>query len=903
MDSGAVLTVDQKDRRAVLRMTLEGARPHPDVEGCAQLAAYSNYFIGKDESKWRTHVPLFEHVRYRDAYPGIDLVFHGQAQTLEYDWIVAPGADPRAIRMVFGGASKTRIEDTGDLVLEIAGIEIRQKRPHIYQDGREIAGRFIRRGDAIGFELDAYNRGQTLTIDPVLSYASYLGTASLDTGISTAIDPKGFLLLQGNTNAPAFPAKNGIFSTAPNTNRYPYVAKIDPTATGSASLVWVTVLGGSVYDAATALSTDAQGDALVTGWTHSSNFPVRNAFQSSMASTNMCKVPTGGSGPCPDAFVTKIASTGDTLVYSSYLGGDHADEGYAVAIDSSSNAWISGYSTSDNFPVTPNAYQRKLNGLQNGFIVGISPAGQRFYSTLLGGEKVEFVFGNAVDSQGNVYIVGQTTSSHYPVVNALQPTIASGADGFISKLNPSLSGAAALLYSTYVGGSGDRTELYSVVADAEGNIYATGGTNSPNYPVTPQSAIRAKFAGGLVVGDPNKQGILQDAVVTKINPALQGAAQLVYSTYLGGSHLDFGWSIAVDDKGHILVAGQTDSPDFPVTADGFLQIYSGAEFSSKAFVSMIDPTLKGAAGLIYSSYYGGSSDDITFSLALNATSLAIAGNSASPNTPVTPSAFQPENAGGLKDAFVALFDLTKSGPSIAAATNAASFLPAGGGAAPGEMVTFFGNLLGPATLVGSVLDSAGKLPTTVADCQVLINGTPAPIVYVWTKQTSVILPYELTPDIGQAHAVFAQVVCNGLAGNFFPLQIGGSAPGIFSAGNGQAAVLNSNGSPNSASNPAAKGSIVQIFATGEGVLAPAGEDGRIENGPVSSIPKPVLPVSVTFGGITSPQIPYAGVAPQAVDGLLQVNAQIPPNAPSGNIAIVLTIGSASSQTGLTIAVK
>ena len=174
-DSGAVLAVDQKDRRAVLRMTIAGARPHPQIEGSAQLAGYANYFTGNDESRWRTHVPLFERVRYHDTYPGIDLVFHGQAQTLEYDWVVAPGADPRAIRMSFRGANEMRIDATGDLVLEISGFEIRQKRPHIYQAGREIGGRFSRRGHAIGFEVDSDDPSQALTIDPVLSYASYLG--------------------------------------------------------------------------------------------------------------------------------------------------------------------------------------------------------------------------------------------------------------------------------------------------------------------------------------------------------------------------------------------------------------------------------------------------------------------------------------------------------------------------------------------------------------------------------------------------------------------------------------------------------------------------------------------------------------------------------------------------------
>ena len=239
-----------------------------------------------------------------------------------------------------------------------------------------------------------------------------------------------------------------------------------------------------------------------------------------------------------------------------------------------------------------------------------------------------------------------------------------------------MSGTAGLVYSTYLGGSGGLANFNVVAADGQGNIYVAGGTNAPNYPVTPQSAIGPKIGGAPNASDPNSQNLFQDAVVTKLNPALQGPAQLAYSSYLGGSAYEVAWGIGVDSKGRILVAGETDSPDFPVTADGFQQVYSGTQYSTKAFISMIDPSIQGAEGLVYSSYYGGSSNDVGFSLALNATSVAIAGTSASSNTPVTPSANQP-NAGGRGDTFVALFDLTQSGPASFAAVNAASFLPAG----------------------------------------------------------------------------------------------------------------------------------------------------------------------------------------------------------------------------------
>ncbi len=922
LDSGAVLGLNLKGRQAVLRMTVEGAKRHARIDATEPLGARANYFIGNDPAKWRTHVPLYARVSYHDLYPGIDLTFRGGGQSLEYDWILAPGADPRAIRMSFEGADHITIEEGGDLVLGMGDFQVRHKRPRLLQDGREVAGHFARRGSAIGFEVAGYDTTRPLIIDPVLTYASYLGGAEADFANGVAIDPQGALLLVGGTSSINLPAKNGLFLSPPNTNGYAMVAKFAPTASGADSLLWLSFVGGSYYEQGEAIATDSAGAVYITGYTESANFPTKNPFQPKFATTYNCTFAgingTDFTAPCDDAFISKLAPTGDMLIYSSYLGGEADDGGLAVFVDSAGIAYVAGFSGSPDFNTTPTAYQRKLNGALgssfNGFVAKVDPAGKLLYSTLIGGQGSDFARGVTVDSQGDVVLVGDTTSTNFPTANALKAGLSATRDGFVAELKTSLLGSAQLIYSTFMGGTGGNTSLRGVAVDTQGAIYAVGGTNSAQYPTTGQSttavALLPRVNAAPDPNDPNPLGLLQDAVVTKLNPAIAGQAQLIYSTYFGGSGYDDAYGVALDSAGKIVVAGATDSQDFPVTADGFQQVYSAAPFSPFAFIAKIDSSPQAPASVAYASYYG-VGDEIAYGVAVNATSIAIAGTAYAAGLPVTPGGFQQKFGGGgtvgsanvlIGDAFIAGFDTTKTGPIITAATNAASFAAAGQGAAPGEMVTFFGSNLGPSSLVGSVLDAEGKLPTTVEGCQVLADGNPSPIVYVWTNQTSVILPYELTPKIGSA-SIFVQIVCNGMAGNLFPLKIVGSAPGIFSAGDGQAAVLNANGSANSASNPAAKGSLVQIFATGEGVLSPAGVDGRIENGPVATIPKPVLPVSVTFGGILSPKLTYAAVAPDAVDGLLQVDAQIPSGVASGNVEIVLIVGNGQSPKGLNIAVK
>jgi uncharacterized protein (TIGR03437 family) len=910
VDSGGVLSVDQKNRRTVLRMKLEDARPHPKIEGTEPLAGKTNYFIGNDPSRWKRDIGQYGAVRYQDAYPGVDLLFHATAQTIEYDWIVSPGADPSQIRMRFEGASDIRIDSSGDLVLRIGDVEVREKRPRIFQgtqqDAKGIDGRFVRRGRAIGFEIASYDHSRTLTIDPVLTYATYLGGSGSivnvagDVASAVATDAQGNIIVTGTTYSANFPLQNGLYAY-PGTGSVlnAFVTKLNPSATGSASLLWSTYLGGS--DDSTqgyGVAADSQGSIYVTGNTSATQFPLKNAFQTSISTTSNCGTVEGEQVVCFVGFVTKFSSSGNEIVYSSYLGGIAGNDfPNAIAVSGAGSAWITGFTRSEGFPVAGNFIQGVLSSNQNGFVSEVSSDGSRLlYSTYLGGDQSDILNGIAVDSAGNAYVAGATESITFPTVNPYQAALPSQSQvaGVVAKINP--NARPSLVYSTYLGGAGAETELNAVAVDSAGHIYVGGQTQSSDFPVTANAVQTSAALGKGSAG-----------VVAELNPAAQGAAQLEYSTFLTGSYVDQVRGIGLDSARRVVVAGTTQSLLFPTTPDAFQRSYHGGIFSAKGFLSIIDPTVAGTNGLVYSTYYGGSANDRLNGLGMNpaGTGAAIAGKATSKDLFVTPSAYQLGLSNEYSNGLVAYFNFSQTGPIITAMVNAASFT-AGTIFAPGEIVTLFGSNLGPTVLAGAELDATGHLASTLAGCQLLVNHIPAPLVYVQANQVSAILPYELTPSIGNELLNYAQMVCNSVPGNVFEFIAGAADPAIFSAassGTGQAAVLNQDGSYNSEANPAAAGSIVTIFETGEGVLTPVGQDGRIETGALSTIPMPALPVIVTLGTTASPKITYAGVAPGEVDGLLQIDAQVPSGLTPGNVPIVVTIGKTASQSGLTIAVK
>jgi uncharacterized protein (TIGR03437 family) len=888
-----------------LRLRFDGANRTPEIDAEDALPGKTNYFLGSDPRRWRPDVPLFGKVRYRNLYPGIDAVFYGNPNDLEYDLELAPGADPRRIHLAFTGVKHLRIDPSGDLLLTVGDSEIRQHKPKIVQSGRTIDGHYVLLGrNRVGFSLTQYDRSAPLTIDPVLTYASYLGGSNSDTVNSVAMDTQGNIYIAGTVGSPDFPIAGGLNIPNPVTVTIPFVAKINPAGSGKASLVWSTLLGGSNYGGlAGTVTVDSSGNVYVGGITLSTDFPVRNAFQSA---PNCLP----GLADCASGFVIKLAPAGNQVIYGSYLGGGYNDGVFALAVDAGGALYFVGETGSPSFPVRGLPYQSRPSGGLDVFFGKISAdGGTLLYASLFGGEGKDTPQSLAIDSQGMVYIAGLTTSVALPVTqNAYQQSIMSSTQaGFIAKFDLTQPFQSGLVYSSYFGASNSATTaaINSIAVDFSGNLYATGATSDPAFATTP-GAAQTKF-GGSVSGDGN--GIIGDGFVAKLNLAAQGSAQLVYSSFLGGSGNESGNSIAVDSSGKILVAGITDSFDFPTTANAYQccvlkTVSTPVSPLLNTFLVRVDPTKSGAVGLLYSSYIGNSSSSTALtSMAINVSGsiAALAGNASSGNLPVTASAFQ-TSTGGPKavNPYVARFDFSQTGPQITAAANAASFLNSG--FSPGMLFTLKGAGLGTPATAGVQLDSTGRVATSVAGTQVLVDGVPAPLIYISDTQINAVAPYELASKTGQV--VFAQVVYNNVAGNVYPVLVTATDPGIFYSAGGQGAILNQDFGYNSATNPAAKGSYVSIYCTGEGQTIPAGIDGHVSNETADKLARPVAGVSLTIGGIPVPasDIVYAGAAPQNVAGVLQVTAKIPLAAASGNIPVVLTLGAQSSQTGVTVAV-
>ena len=655
----------------VLRMKLVGANPDPEVTGQEELPGKSNYFIGNDPSRWQTNISTYAKVRYKNVYSGIDMIYYGNRQQLEYDFVVAPGADPRNIRLAFPsrdepgspahsdalgwreGAVPIKIDDQGDLVLTAIGSQLRLHRPVVYQevDGsrQSVAGNFvIEDAGQVGFEVARYDMTRPLIIDPTLVYSTYLGGSSADEGIAIAVDSSGSAYVTGWTTSTNFPTTGSAFQAAKQgaaTSSDVFVTKLN--AAGSA-LVYSTYLGGgtsgsgtSTYasnDNGSGIAVDSSGNAYVTGTTQSTNFPTTaGAFQIANAGGTGCYTAASPTF-CADAFVTKLNPTGSALVYSTYLGGVDYDYGYAIAVDSSGNAYVTGSTFSTNFP-TLSPFQSAHasdSTRRDAFVTKLNAAGSGLsYSTYLGGNNSDGGTGIAVDASGNAYVTGYTFSTNLLVSsNAYQKVNGGGtsctgvacADAFVAKFNTNGTGS----YFTYLGGSA-ADGATAIAVDSSGNTYVTGYTSSSNFP-TSASAFQKTYGGS------------QDAFVTKLNSA--GSA-LLYSTYLGGSGNDQGNGIAVDSSGNAYVTGFTLSTNFPTLIP--FQAANGGNFD--AFVAKLNPALSGSASLIYSTYLGGSGNDYGYGIAVDSSGHAyVTGATPSTNFP-TLNPYQPAN-GGNYDVFV-----------------------------------------------------------------------------------------------------------------------------------------------------------------------------------------------------------------------------------------------------------
>jgi len=669
---------------AVLRMKLRNANPAARVTGVYELAGTSNYFIGNDPTKWRTNVPTYAKVKYEGIYSGIDLVYYGNQRQLEYDFIVAPGADPRRIAFDVRGAKRVHRDEHGDLVLKMSEGEIRWHKPVVYQekDGARqlVAARYaITNRNRVGFAVAEYDSSRPLFIDPLV-YSTYLGGSGYDSGFGIAVDSSGNAYVTGWTYSTDFPTMNPLQPTCgggcASNESDAFVTKLN--ASGSA-LVYSTYLGGSSADYGNGIAVDSSGSAYVVGATQSTDFPTTSgAFQT-----------TCGGNACAegwaDAFVTKLNASGSALVYSTYLGGSSTDYGNGIAVDSSGNAYVVGTTTSNDFP-TMNPLQPTYGGGGNGdaFVTKLNPAGSALvYSTYLGGSDSDDGYGIALDGAGDAYVTGMTYSTDFPTMNPLQASNAGGYDTFVAMLNSSGSG---LIYSTYLGGSVDDLGD-SIVVDSSGNAYVTGVTTSNDFPTTP-GAFQTTCSGNDCV-------TWSDAFVAKLNPS--GSA-LVYSTYLGGSGADAVSCIAIDSSGNAYVVGTTTSNDFP-TMNPLQPTFGGGYQDS--FVTKLNSS---GSALVYSTYLGGTGNDRGSGIAVDSADNAhVTGTTSSTNFP-TMNPLQQTYGGGQYDTFVAkIGSALSSATTIASSSNPSAF---------GQSVTFTATVTsqGSGTPTGSVTFSDGSTP-------------------------------------------------------------------------------------------------------------------------------------------------------------------------------------------------
>ena len=853
-----------------LRLSFAGANRAARPEPLEKQEARISYFVGKDPSLWRVGTPAFGRVRYRDVYPGIDLEFYGLRNRPEFDLIVHPGADPSRIRLELEGADSVKETASGELTAVAGGLPVQLRIPRVYQPGEpaeEIRGGFRTQADgSIGFVLGDHDPARPLIIDPVLTFSTLVGGTYGDNVYDVALDPQGNIYVAGLTHEIGFLHTPGSVTAPGGSLLHIFVAKLNPDGT---ELEYAAVIGGSAEDQARAIAVDAQGNAYLTGPTFSTDFPVTyNALQPKFAGGNT------------DAFVVKLSAKGSELLYSSYLGGRRQEFGEGIAVAADGSVFLAGSTLADDFPVLPDAQQPVKNSeTYDAFLAKMDlDTPTLLGSTFFGGADRDEIFDLALDPEGNVVVTGMTVSKDFPTTpGALQREHGGVTTAFVSKLTPDLS---EILFSTYLGGSTeDRGQ--TVAVDPAGDIYVGGRTLSADFPIT-LGAVQGRFVRGSLFGDGFAAKVSADG------------SQLIYSTYLGGASEDQVSGIAVDGTGQATVVGATGSPDFPLTPDALQGTITGLD---DLFVTRLSAD---GTRAVYSTLLGGEKSDRALGVAAAGPgAVVVAGTTVSPDFPPTDGALQTEvrgaEAGG--DALVLRLDhLFAPVFTSNALVNAASLQR--GPVAPGEIITIFGENLGPPNPVSAELTEDGLLSSNLGETRVLFDGVAGALVFAAEGQISAVVPYGVA---GRA-SVEVQVEFFGALSDPLTVAVTPASPALFtqnSEGWGPAAALNQDYRLNTVANPADRGSIVILFATGEGMTDQA-SDGALA---VTPLPQPLLPITVRVGGRPA-EVLYAGGAPGLVAGVMQINARIPDDAPAGDgVMVVVDAGEIAGARWVTLAVR
>ena len=715
-----------------------GGNPGTRIRGDGRLVVV-HHLGGATER----HVPAYERVRLVELYPGIDVAFHAQGRELEYDVIVAPGADPARFALTLDAGERAVRNDKGELVVAGNDGALVLKRPVAFQElngtRQAVASGFVLDGERIRIAVGAYDHAHPLVIDPVVSYATYIGGNSTEQGTAIAVDAAGNAYVAGYTQSSDFPLVNGYDRSIGRKGDVDvFVSKLNATGTG---LVWSTLLGGATgMDRAVGIAVDASGSAYVTGQTSSSDFPTTaSAWQKGTA---------GGGG-----FVAKLAPAGNALAYSTYVASATPS---SIGVDEAGNAFVAGSATSA-FATTPNAMQTTTNSSSGStaFVLKLNANGSApIFATFLGGSSGEDATSLAVDARGSVYVAGWTTSADFPVKNAFQPGKGSPKDGFVAKI---ASDGSQLLYATLLGGGLDDA-VNAIAVDAAGNAYVAGETYSNDFPVA--SGFQMTKAGRLLLNSS-----LGNAFVAKLSPS---GSTLVYGSFLGGEvctslceplfpvpqfRADVAYGVAVDHAGHAYVTGLVRSLTFPLVDSSSVRAQQDNEDSAfAAKVSIAGSRLLWSTFVRTGYTEGSSATRFPFgsatAVAVDASDAAYVTGDASDSThfPATPGAFQSSSV--TTAAIVAKFagapamTLTTSSATVDAQTPVTLTAVVQGAATSGSVAFFAdGGWLGAAALVGNratvsstlpvgihALTAVATLPGTSADSAPITQVVDVPLV-------------------------------------------------------------------------------------------------------------------------------------------------------------------------------
>jgi hypothetical protein len=637
---------------AALSLELVGSRSEPEIVGREALPGTVSYFTGPDPGGWQTSIPTYGAIRYRDVYPGIDLLFRGSAQAIEYDFVVAPGADPDDVALRFRGAERIRIDQSGDLVLQTAAGSLLHRAPTIYQtvggERQLVPGGYRLDGTRVNFELGAYDSDLPLVIDPLV-YSTFLGGTNAENDAVIAVDGTGRAYVAGMTASADFPTTPGAYDTTFNSPPFDvrddvYVSRLSPDGR---TLEYSTFLGGRSWDGAYAIALDDIGRVYITGETHDSvpgpDYPTTPGAYNTTHNGDV------------DVFVTRLSPNGASLEYSTFVGGSGIEVGYGIGVDDSDRAHLTGFTedADTDYPTTEDAFDRVPDELDDAIYTRLTADGSGLgYSTILGGNNNDEGTGITVDGAGRAHLTGYTHEGdegrNFPVTPGALDTTQNGAsDVFYTRFS-----GGDLEYSTFLGGaSGD--EGWGIALDPSGRVYLTGSTRNDtseanvDYPTTP----------GAYDGSHNGE---IDIFVTRLSA--DGLSR-DYSTYLGGSDFDRGLpDIVVNGSGVAFVAGRTESSDYPTTGQAFDRTYNGSgEFGGGGDVFVSRLSANGSI-LQYSTFLGGSENDEAFGIARLGSAVVVAGRTGSSNFPSTAGAFDETFNGGAVDAFVAKVATTIPSP-------------------------------------------------------------------------------------------------------------------------------------------------------------------------------------------------------------------------------------------------